>query len=105
MPWYRDRIKAEAVAERLEYFNLPIPTADRAWQCLALDFVRRKSGEDFRHRLLSERKSPGKRPAGPAPLRIFQDDDDRLIVLGWGSQAAPCTGKGSRQPRPCAGAC
>jgi two-component system, response regulator YesN len=82
------RIKAEAVAERLEYFNLPIPTADSAWQCLALDFVRRKSGEDFDIALLSERNLLEKDLRDRLPCVLFQDGDDRLIVLGWGSKAA-----------------
>lgn len=82
------RIKAEAVIERLEYFNLPIPVADGAWQCLALDFVRRKSGEDFDIELLSERNFLEKDLQDRLHCLIFQDDDDHLIVLGWGSEAA-----------------
>lgn len=82
------RIKPEAVAERLEYFDLPLPADSGAWQCLALDFVRRKSGEDFDIDLLSERNFLEQDLQQRLRCVIFQDDEDRLIVLGWGSQAA-----------------
>jgi two-component system response regulator YesN len=82
------RIQAEAVAERLEYFGLPIPTTNGAWQCLALDFVRRKSGEDFDIDLLSERNFLEKDLQDRLRCVIFQDGEDRLVVLGWGNQTA-----------------
>ena len=82
------RTKAEAIAERLEYFDLPIPTTDGAWQCLALDFVRRRSGQEFDIDLLSERNFLEKDLQEKLRCVIFQDDEDRLIVLGWGNQAA-----------------
>jgi two-component system response regulator YesN len=82
------RIKPEAVAERLEYFGLPIPAARSAWQCLALDFVRRKSGEDFDIELLWERNFLEKDLHDRLHCVLFQDADDRLIVLAWGSPAA-----------------
>lgn len=82
------KIKPEAVAERLDYFDLPMPTSNGAWQCLALDFISRKTGEDFDIDLLSERNLLEKSLLDQLYCALFQDDEDRLIVLGWGSQAA-----------------
>jgi two-component system response regulator YesN len=82
------RLKPEAVTERLRYFDLPIPTANSAWQCMALDFVRRKSGEDFDIELLSERNLLEKDLQNRLSFVIFQDGNDRLVVLAWAGQAA-----------------
>ncbi len=82
------RMKPESLAERFEYFDLPIPIANGAWQCLALDFIRRKSGEDFDIEIMSERNFLEKDLQDRLHCVIFQDGNDRLIVLGWGSQAS-----------------
>ena len=82
------RTREDAVAERLEYFDLPLPITEGAWQCLALDFIRRKSGEDFDIDLLSERNFLEKDLQEKLRCVIFQDGEDRLIVLGWGNQVA-----------------
>jgi two-component system response regulator YesN len=81
------RIKPEAATERLRYFDLPIPTADSAWQCMVLDLAKRKSGEDFDMAMMSERNFLEKDLQDRLTCVVFQNVDDRLVVLSWGSQA------------------
>ncbi|MDR1107012.1 MAG: response regulator [Treponema sp.] len=82
----------ERLRERLAYFSLPIPHEGAAYQCLALDFIRRREGEHFDLDLLAQRNVMEEimgREAGPAEGILFRDDADRLVILLWG-KGKPC---------------
>ncbi|MDR2185800.1 MAG: response regulator [Treponema sp.] len=80
----------EAIRERVSYFDLSLPLDSAAYDCLVLDFVRRRGGENFDIDLLTERnmleKILGTKPetAVFTPGILFQDSADRLVILIWG---------------------
>jgi two-component system response regulator YesN len=78
----------ELVRERAAYFGLPLPLAGAAYQCLTVDLVRRREGENFDIDLFAQRnileQSLTSTGAVPAPGLLFQDRDDRLTLLIWG---------------------
>ncbi len=90
------KIKGAALAERAGYFNLPLPLAGAAYQCVVLDFARRRSGEEFDLELLSERNVLEAQPGEGQSRIVFQDAEDRLVALSWGVQAASLYREGLR---------
>jgi two-component system response regulator YesN len=83
------KLSGELIRERLAYFDLALPRAGSAYQCLALDFVHRREGADFdmdllSHRNILEQSLESWGSAGAAGL-LFQDREDRLILLIWGA--------------------
>jgi two-component system response regulator YesN len=79
------------IKERLAYFGLSLPAAGAAYQCLALDFVRRREGEHFDIDLLTQRNmlEQSLSREGSPPRLLFQDRDDRLILIIPGPDKAP----------------
>lgn len=73
--------------ERISYFSLPLPRSAAAYQCLVLDFAHRKTGEAFDIDLLSERNYLEKNLEGGLAQILFQDAEDRLVILSWGGDA------------------
>ncbi|HAE21894.1 MAG TPA: hypothetical protein DCG47_06165 [Spirochaetaceae bacterium] len=90
------KIKGAALAERVGYFNLPLPLSGAAYQCLAVDFAQRRSGEEFDIEILSERNVLEAQPGQGHNRIFFQDAEDRLVVLSWGTQAASLYREGLR---------
>jgi two-component system response regulator YesN len=90
------KIKGAALAERVAYFSLSLPLAGAAYQCLAIDFARRRSGEEFDLELLSERNVLEAQPGERQNRILFQDAEDRLIALSWGAQPAALYREGLR---------
>jgi two-component system response regulator YesN len=86
------KLDREAIRERVSYFGLPLPLDSAAYDCLALDFVRRREGEQFDIDLLTERnileKTLGTKTGTTAPGLLFQDGADRLVFLIWGDTPA-----------------
>jgi len=75
-------------AERIAYFGLPLPTDGVSYHIALLDFDRRPEGEEFDLDLIAERnliermfdeRSPGR----PYPALLFQDAEDRTVILSW----------------------
>jgi len=47
------KFKGNSIAERIGYFNLPLPITGTFYQCLVMDFIHRKNGEQFDLDLIS----------------------------------------------------
>ncbi|MDR0386415.1 MAG: response regulator [Treponema sp.] len=81
------KLEDEEIRERIRYFGLPLPAENTAYQCLILDFVRRRGGEDFDIDLLALRNmletslKAGGAAAGISTDLLFRDRDDRLTLL------------------------
>jgi two-component system response regulator YesN len=83
------KFEGEAVRERIRYFGLPLPVENMSYQCLILDFVRRRGGEGFDIDLLAQRNILEKslngcndnKTAGVSTDLLFRDRDDRLALL------------------------
>ncbi|MDR0553457.1 MAG: response regulator [Treponema sp.] len=98
MPLLRERFLANLlegkldeshIRERIAYFELPLPTDGAAYQCLALDFARRREGENFDLDLLTWRNILERAlHIGTLPALLFQDRDDRLALIAWGNDPA-----------------
>jgi two-component system response regulator YesN len=77
------KFNRNSLNERLAYFGLPFPPEGAAYQCLVLDFVHRREGEDFDIDLIAARNILGKFWAPLVPGMSFQDGEDRLVILVW----------------------
>jgi two-component system response regulator YesN len=79
----------ELVRERAAYFGLPLPLEGAAYQCLTVDLVCRRGGEDFDIDLIAQRnileQSLNATGVIPVPGLLFQDREDRLTLLIWGA--------------------
>jgi two-component system response regulator YesN len=80
----------EVIRERLDYFDLALPCSGSAYQCLTLDFVHRREGADFdmdllSHRNILEHSLEFRNAAARTTGLLFQDREDRLILLIWGA--------------------
>jgi two-component system response regulator YesN len=85
-----------SLAEGFAYFELPLPLAGAAYQCLVLDFVRRPPGEDFHIDLISARNILEDFMGSLGPAVVFQDEADRLVLLIWGKDRAALYREGLR---------
>jgi two-component system response regulator YesN len=72
-----------SIPEELAYFDLPIPLDGAAYQCLILDFVRRRKGEDFHIDLIALRNVLEDFAGSLGTWVLFQDGADRLVILLW----------------------
>ncbi|MDR2758644.1 MAG: response regulator [Spirochaetaceae bacterium] len=77
-----------SIPEGLAYFDLPLPPEGVAYQCLVLDFIRRRKGEDFHIDLITERNILEEFVSSLGPGLLFQDGADRLVILIWGKNRA-----------------
>jgi two-component system response regulator YesN len=86
------KLEGETIRERIGYFGLSLPAENTSYQCLILDFVRRREGENFDIDLLAQRNilekslnaAAGSNTAGISTDLLFRDRDDRLALLLWG---------------------
>jgi two-component system response regulator YesN len=78
------RLDRNSIPERIAYFDLPLPPEGAAYQCLVLDFVHRREGEDFHIDLITERNILESFISSFGPGIVFQDGADRLVILIWG---------------------
>ncbi|MDR2743020.1 MAG: response regulator [Treponema sp.] len=98
------KLEGEAIRERIRYFGLSLPVENTSYQCLILDFVRRRGGEDFDIDLLAQRNILEKslndcdddKTAGISTDLLFRDRDDRLALLLWGGDGVRLYRKGLR---------
>ncbi|MFP3091217.1 response regulator [Treponema sp. TIM-1] len=72
------------IPEQLAYFDLPLPLEGVAYQCLVLDFVRRRKGEDFHIDLITVQNILEEFLNSLGLGLLFQDGADRLVILLWG---------------------
>ena len=84
------KLSEQRIWERIAYFELPLPAEAAAYQCLALDFVQRREGEDFDLDVLAQRdileRAWGAGSAdtpGMPPAVLFQDQDERPALIVW----------------------
>jgi two-component system response regulator YesN len=77
-----------SIPERLAYFELPIPPEGVAYQCLVLDFIRRRKGEDFHIDLFALRNVLEGFVGSLKTGILFQDGADRLVILIWAENRA-----------------
>ncbi|MDR2029377.1 MAG: response regulator [Treponema sp.] len=82
------KFNRNSLNERFAYFGLPFPTEGAAYQCLVLDFVHRREGEDFDLDLITARNILGKFWAPFMPGMSLQDGADRLVILVWAADKA-----------------
>ncbi|MDR1950106.1 MAG: response regulator [Spirochaetaceae bacterium] len=79
----------DLIRERAAYFDLSLPLEGAAYQCLTVDFVRRREGENFDMDLLTQRnileQALDTKEAPPVRGILFQDREDRLTLLAWGA--------------------
>jgi two-component system response regulator YesN len=71
-------------AERFAYFGLPIPVAGVAYHVTLLDFDERPEGEKFDLDIIAERNLLQEAFDADHPATVFQDGEDRVVVLSWG---------------------
>ncbi|MDR2363745.1 MAG: response regulator [Spirochaetaceae bacterium] len=82
------KLDRNSILERLAYFDLPLPPEGAAYQCLVLDFVRRRKGEDFHIDLITGRNILEGFIGSLGQGIVFQDGGDRLVILIWGENRA-----------------
>ncbi|MDR0689276.1 MAG: response regulator [Spirochaetaceae bacterium] len=90
------KLDRNSMSEGLGYFDLPLPPEGSAYQCLVLDFVRRRKGEDFHIDLITERNILEGFISSLGPGIVFQDEADRLVILIWGKNRAGVYREGLR---------
>ena len=97
IPLLRERFLAHLIEGKLDrsgipegfaYFDLPLPFEGAAYQCLVLDFIRRRKGEDFHIDLITGRNILERFAGSFGPGIVFQDAADRLVILIWGKNRA-----------------
>ncbi|GAB1483082.1 response regulator [Treponema sp.] len=77
------------LAERLRYFNLPIPSSSSFYISLVLDYQVRRNGRNFDLDLIAERNAvEAALSEASNPSLVFLDAEERVVVLLW-SQKAP----------------
>ncbi len=79
------KFKGNSVAERIDYFNLPLPITGTFYQCLIMDFIHRKSGEQFDLDLISVWDLLDKIVGQNDSAILLRDEEDRLVLVVWGS--------------------
>ncbi|MDR3160116.1 MAG: helix-turn-helix domain-containing protein, partial [Spirochaetaceae bacterium] len=67
---------------------LPLPPEGAAYQCLVLDFVHRRTGEEFHIDLITGRNILEDFLGSAGPGIVFPDGADRLVILIWGKDRA-----------------
>lgn len=77
-------------ADRIAYFGLSLPTSGVSYHISVLDFDRRTEGEEFdldilAERNLIERLFEERSPERPYPAVVFQESEDRTVILSWAS--------------------
>jgi two-component system response regulator YesN len=82
------KFNRRSLQERFAYFGLPFPPEGAAYQCLVMDFVHRREGEDFDIDLIAARNILEKFWAPFVPGMSFRDGADRLVILVWAADTA-----------------
>ncbi|MDR2631461.1 MAG: response regulator [Spirochaetaceae bacterium] len=82
------KLDRSSLPERFAYFDLPLPPEGAAYQCLVLDFIRRRKGEDFHIDLITGRNILESFIGSFGQGLLFQDGADRLVILLWGKDRA-----------------
>jgi two-component system response regulator YesN len=75
------KLDRNSIPEGFAYFDLPLPPEGSAYQCLVLDFIRRRKGEDFHIDLITGRNILDRFVGSFGPGIVFQDGADRLVIL------------------------
>jgi len=78
------KVRKESLSERIDYFGLPLPLDDDAYQCVVLDFTRRAPGPAFDIDLITLRGLIELFMNDGGQGLLFQDAEDRLTLLLWG---------------------